>query len=66
MFIQSIALRGIRFGMDSAAWGFVWRAIAHSFLTIITLGLIGSSTKSLRDRAFVLVVAVDRNMLRGF
>jgi hypothetical protein len=31
--------RGIRFGMDSAAWGFVWRAIAHSFLTIITLGL---------------------------
>jgi uncharacterized membrane protein YjgN (DUF898 family) len=31
--------RGIRFGMDSAAWGFVWRAIAHSFLSIITLGL---------------------------
>ena len=31
--------RGIRFGMDSAAWGFVWRSIAHSFLTIITLGL---------------------------
>ena len=31
--------RGIRFGMDSAACGFVWRSIAHSFLTIITLGL---------------------------
>ena len=30
---------GIRFGMDSAAWGFVWWAIAHSFLTIITFGV---------------------------
>ena len=32
--------RGIRFGMDSAAWGYVWRAIGHFFLTFITLGLL--------------------------
>jgi hypothetical protein len=31
--------RGIRFGMDSAAWGYVWRAIGHYFLTVITLGI---------------------------
>ncbi len=32
--------RGVRFGVDAAAWGYVWRAIVHSFLTIITLGLL--------------------------
>lgn len=32
--------RGVRFGMESAAWGFVWRAIGHYLLTIITLGLL--------------------------
>lgn len=31
--------RGIRFGMESAAWGYVWRAIGHFLLTIITLGI---------------------------
>ena len=32
--------RGIRFGMESAAWGYVWRAIGHYLLTIITLGIL--------------------------
>ena len=32
--------RGIRFGMDSAAWGYVWRAFGHFFLTLITGGLL--------------------------
>jgi len=31
--------RGIRFGMDNAAGGYVWRAIGHWILTILTLGL---------------------------
>ena len=33
-------LRGIRFGMDKAAWGYVWRAIGHGLLTILSLGLL--------------------------
>lgn len=33
-------LRGIRFGMDSAAWGYVWRAILHYLLTAVTLGIL--------------------------
>ena len=33
-------LRGIRFGMDKAAWGYVWRAIGHGVLTALTLGLL--------------------------
>ncbi len=32
--------RGVRFGVDAAAWGYVWRAIGHSILTIISLGLL--------------------------
>lgn len=32
--------RGIRFGMDSAAWGYVWRALGHGALTLLTLGLL--------------------------
>jgi hypothetical protein len=32
--------RGIRFGMDKAAWGYVWRAIVHSLVTLLTLGLL--------------------------
>lgn len=32
--------RGIRFGMDSAAWGYVWRALGHGLLTVLTLGLL--------------------------
>ncbi len=32
--------RGVRFGVDAAAWGYVWRAIGHSILTIVTLGLL--------------------------
>lgn len=31
-------LRGIRFGMDNAAWGYALRAIGHYLLTGITLG----------------------------
>jgi uncharacterized membrane protein YjgN (DUF898 family) len=33
-------LRGIRFGMDNAAWGYAWRAIGHYLLTAITLGVL--------------------------
>ncbi|MGB3316265.1 MAG: DUF898 family protein, partial [Albidovulum sp.] len=33
-------LRGIRFGMDKAAWGYVWRAIGHGLLTALTLGIL--------------------------
>lgn len=32
--------RGLRFGMDSAAGGYVWRAIGHTLLTIVTFGLL--------------------------
>jgi hypothetical protein len=30
---------GIRFGMEKPAWGYVWRAIAHGALTVVTLGI---------------------------
>jgi uncharacterized membrane protein YjgN (DUF898 family) len=32
--------RGVRFGVDAAAWGYVWRAIAHWIVTILSLGLL--------------------------
>jgi uncharacterized membrane protein YjgN (DUF898 family) len=32
--------RGIRFGMEAAAWGYVWRALAHGTLTLLTLGIL--------------------------
>ena len=32
--------RGIRFGMEPAAWGYVWRALGHGALTVVTLGLL--------------------------
>ncbi len=32
--------RGIRFGVEPAAWGYVWRAIGHWSLTIVSLGLL--------------------------
>lgn len=32
--------RGLRFGMEPAAMGYVWRAIGHTLLTILTLGLL--------------------------
>lgn len=32
--------RGIRFGMDNAAWGYVWRALLHGLLSVLTLGLL--------------------------
>lgn len=31
---------GIRFGMEKNAWGYVWRAIAHGALTVLTLGIL--------------------------
>lgn len=31
---------GIRFGMEKNAWGYVWRAIAHGALSVVTLGLL--------------------------
>lgn len=31
---------GIRFGMEKPAWGYVWRAIAHGALTVVTFGLL--------------------------
>jgi uncharacterized membrane protein YjgN (DUF898 family) len=33
-------LRGIRFGMDGAAWGYALRALGHYVLTAISLGLL--------------------------
>lgn len=30
--------RGVRFGMEKAAWGYAFRAIGHWILTIVTLG----------------------------
>ncbi|MEO0343769.1 MAG: DUF898 family protein [Pseudomonadota bacterium] len=32
--------RGIRFGAEKAAWGYVWRAVGHLLLTIVTLGIL--------------------------
>ena len=32
--------RGVRFGMAGAAWGYVLRAVGHTLLTIITLGIL--------------------------
>jgi uncharacterized membrane protein YjgN (DUF898 family) len=32
--------RGIRFGVDPAAWGYTWRALVHWAITILTLGLL--------------------------
>ncbi|WP_028957228.1 YjgN family protein [Sulfitobacter sp. 20_GPM-1509m] len=32
--------RGLRFGMDNGAWGYVWRALGHGFLSLITLGIL--------------------------
>ena len=32
--------RGIRFGMEPGAWGYVWRAMGHWALTILSLGLL--------------------------
>ncbi len=31
--------RGIRFAMEKGAWGYVWRAIGHGLLTLVTLGI---------------------------
>lgn len=32
--------RGIRFGLGGSAWSYVWRVMAHSGLTILTLGIL--------------------------
>jgi hypothetical protein len=32
--------RGVRFGAQQGAWGYVWRAMAHWALTLATLGLL--------------------------
>lgn len=32
--------RGLRFGADKAAWSYMLRALGHSFLSLITLGLL--------------------------
>lgn len=32
--------RGIRFGMDSAAWGYAGRALGYMVLTVVTLGIL--------------------------
>ena len=32
--------RGIRFGMDQAAWGFTWRAMLLSLASVVSLGLL--------------------------
>lgn len=32
--------RGVRFGMEAGAWGYVWRAMLHWLVTILSLGLL--------------------------
>ena len=32
--------RGVRFGLDKGAWGYVWRALLHWLVTIFSLGLL--------------------------
>jgi len=32
--------RGLRFGLDAAAWGYVWRALLYFALSLVTLGLL--------------------------
>nr|WP_323782048.1 DUF898 family protein [Amylibacter sp.] len=32
--------RGVRFGVEPAAWGYVWRAMGHWLLTVLSLGLL--------------------------
>jgi hypothetical protein len=32
--------RGIRFGMDNEAWGYTWRAVGLTILSIVSLGLL--------------------------
>jgi Bacterial protein of unknown function (DUF898) len=32
--------RGIRFGMDNEAWGYMWRAVGLTILSIVSLGLL--------------------------
>lgn len=32
--------RGVRFGMDPGAWGYVWRALLHWTVTLLSLGLL--------------------------
>ena len=32
--------RGIRFGVDRGAWGYVWRAMVHWLITLLSLGLL--------------------------
>lgn len=32
--------RGVRFGVEPAAWGYVWRAMGHWLLTLVSLGLL--------------------------
>ncbi|WP_323766056.1 YjgN family protein [Marinovum sp.] len=32
--------RGVRFGMDPGAWGYVWRALLHWTITLVSLGLL--------------------------
>ncbi len=32
--------RGLRFGMDSAAWGYAFRALGYYLLTLLTLGIL--------------------------
>jgi len=32
--------RGMRFGIEAAAWGYAWRAMLHWALTILTLGVL--------------------------
>lgn len=33
-------LRGIRFAMEPGAWGYTWRGIGHTLLTLLTLGIL--------------------------
>lgn len=37
--------RGIRFGLEPGAWGYVWRAIVHWGVTLLTLGVLFPMTR---------------------
>ncbi|XAT61780.1 DUF898 family protein [Rhodobacteraceae bacterium Araon29] len=58
--------RGIRFGMDNGAWGYVWRYLFYSLLTLVSLGaLMPLATfrleKYMADRSFVGDAPIAQN-----
>lgn len=57
--------RGIRFGMDAAAWGYVWKWILCTLLQIVTLGIMTpyktfKLEKYMADRSYFGSAKVDQ------